>query len=64
MARSNYCQITAAIFNSDKIPNVDIDMHVRAILAGDYTLQDLLANADAFYSMDGYTLDGELQFLM
>lgn len=57
-------QIAKVIFNSNKIPNNDIDMHVRAILVGDYTLQDLLANADAFYSMDVYALDAELQFSM
>ena len=54
-------QIATVIFNSNKIPNSDIDMHVRAILAGDYTLQELLANADAFYSVSGYTLEYELQ---
>lgn len=54
-------QIAAIIFNSNKIPNSDIDMHVRAILAGDYTLQELLAHADKFYSMSGYTLECELQ---
>lgn len=54
-------QIAKTIFNSNKIPNNDIDMHVRAILAGDYTLRELLANADEFYSMGGYTLEYELQ---
>ncbi len=57
----NAMQIAKVIFNSNKIPNNDIDIHVRAILAGDYTLQELLASADAFYSMIGYTLEYELQ---
>ena len=58
---TNTTQIATIIFNSSKIPNNDIDMHVRAILAGDYTLQELLANADEFYFMSGYTLECELQ---
>ena len=54
-------QLRALIFNSGKVPNTDIEMHVRAILAGDYTVQDLLANADAFYNMSGQAMDYELQ---
>lgn len=46
-------QLRAVIFNSCKVPNADIEMHVRAILAGDYTVRDLLENADAFYGTYG-----------
>ena len=42
-------QLIAVIKNSGKVENAD-----AAILAGDYTLADLFANAAAFYGYDGY----------
>ena len=47
-------QLIAAIKNSGKVENADAAMHADAILAGDYTLADLFANAAAFYGYDGY----------
>ena len=47
-------QLIAVIKNSGKVENADAAMHADAILAGDYTLADLFANAAAFYGYDGY----------
>ena len=42
------------IFDSNLVPNTDINMHVEAIIRGDYSLADLLENARVFYSFDQY----------
>ena len=53
-------QLIAAIKNSGKVENADAAMRADAILAGDYTLADLFANAAAFYGFDGYAHEDAL----
>ena len=57
-------QLIAAIKNSGKVENSDAAMHADAILAGDYTLTDLFANAAAFYRYDGYAHEDALMDTM
>ena len=52
--------LVETIIASGKIPNEDSMMHAHAILDGQYTLIQLLADADAFYSFNGYAHDAEL----
>ena len=40
------------IFDSNLVSNADIKMHIEAIERGDYSLADLLENAQGFYSFD------------
>ena len=60
----NRNQLIATIINSGKIENQDAAMHADAIIAGDYTLVELFANATSFYAFDGYKHDDELQMEM
>jgi hypothetical protein len=57
-------QIKQAIKNTNLVPNIDIPMHTRAILAGDYTLRQLLDNAGSWYSFDGYAHEDALMDTM
>lgn len=47
-------QLYKIIFDSNLVPNEDIKMHVESIVRGDYSLVDLLENAQDFYSFDQY----------
>ena len=53
-------QLIAAIKTSGKVENADAAMHADAILAGDYTLAELFANAAAFYGFNGYAHEDAL----
>ena len=57
-------QIKQAIKNSNLVPNTEIGMHTRAIIAGDYTLNQLLANAVEWYGFDGYAHETALMDTM
>ena len=43
-------ELHKVIWDSGLVPNEDISMHVNAILAGDYTLKDLLSAAPSWYN--------------
>jgi hypothetical protein len=43
-------EIHKAIWDSGLVPNEDISMHVNAILAGDYSLNELLSAAPSWYN--------------
>ena len=60
----NANQINQEIKASKLVPDSDIPMHTRAILAGDYSLRQLLANAGAWYSFDGYAHETALMDTM
>lgn len=47
-------QLYKIIFDSGLVPNADIKIHIEAIERGDYSLIDLLENAQNFYSFDQY----------
>lgn len=47
-------QLYKIIFDSNLVSNADIKMHIEAIERGDYSLADLLENAQGFYSFDQY----------
>lgn len=57
-------QLISAIKNSGKVENDDASMHADAILAGNYTLAELFANASAFYGYDGYAHEDALMDTM
>ena len=56
----NKRQVIEVIKASGKIENADASIHADAILAGEYTLATLFANASAFYNFDGYAHDDML----
>ena len=43
-------ELYKVIRQSNLVPNEDIRMHANAILAGDYSLNDLLSTAPSWYN--------------